>query len=69
MLNQYKAIISTHCSGYQADGEGRCKREGWGVIGHVCVCVRGRDQLKLSKFPFRGIILAEPWCLGCLEGN
>lgn len=30
---------------------------------------RERDQLKLSKFPFRGIILAEPRCLGCLEGN
>lgn len=43
MLNQCKAIISTHCSGYQADGEGRCKREGWGVIGRVCVCERERS--------------------------
>lgn len=53
--------------------------EGEGVRGRgggdgACVCVRAReegerDQLKLSEFPFRGIILAEPRCLGCLEGN
>lgn len=75
MLNQYKAIISTHCSEYQADREREREREGVsgrvGVMGHVCKRERRgeKDQLKLSKFPFRGIILAEPWCLGCLEGN
>ncbi len=45
MLNQYKAIISTHCSEYQADREGRCKREGWGWWGMcVCVCVWERER-------------------------
>ena len=59
--NNAESIRSNNiCSGYQAEGVDTRTR--------VCVCVGG-GGLKLSNFPFGGMILAEPRRRGCSEGN